>query len=143
MVGEGKTIAYDLLSEPQCHSAINAQRSGAPTVIAMPQPRRNEPAPSTLKYRDHPARNFRASPLARRVAEEVGIGIKQMHGNDPESKITKCDIDKCLRERQLFRIRRLVKPAEGVPGTHQELSKMRKSIALRMSTSNARSHTFM
>ena len=77
----------------------------------------------------------KASPLARRSAEEAGIDLAQVQGTGPEGRITKRDIDNYLREQQLFRQRRLVTPREGSPGTWEELSKMRRTIAQRMAAS--------
>ena len=58
-----------------------------------------------------------------------------MHGTGPEGRVTKRDIDNFLREQQLFQFRRLVSPREGAPGSREELSKMRKTIAQRMAAS--------
>jgi pyruvate dehydrogenase E2 component (dihydrolipoamide acetyltransferase) len=78
---------------------------------------------------------LRASPLARRAAEEAGIDLSGVHGSGPDGRITKRDVDNFLREQQLFRFRRLIAPREGLPGTREELSKMRKTIAHRMALS--------
>jgi pyruvate dehydrogenase E2 component (dihydrolipoamide acetyltransferase) len=81
------------------------------------------------------AAKLKASPLARRAAEEAGVDLSQIHGTGPEGRITKRDVDNFLREQQLFRQRRLVTPREGSPGTWEELSKMRRTIAQRMAAS--------
>jgi pyruvate dehydrogenase E2 component (dihydrolipoamide acetyltransferase) len=78
---------------------------------------------------------LRASPLARRAAEEAGIDLAQVQGSGPDGRVTKRDVDNYLREQQLFRFRRLIAPREGSPGTREELSKMRKTIAHRMAQS--------
>lgn len=131
---ESETAASAPVLAPQFHPAMSVRRSAAPTAIAIPPSRPDEPAPPT-QHTGGAAKNFRASPLARRAAEEAGIDIKQVRGTGPEGRITKRDIDNFLRQEQLFRIRRLVAPHEGAPGTRQEFSKMRKSIALRMAAS--------
>ena len=118
----------------EVHPAMSSRRSAAPTAI--PAPPRTAAAPLS----DHPepsgeGHKFRASPLARRAAEEAGIDLAAVHGTGPEGRITKRDIDNFLREQQLFRFRRIVSPREGAPGSHEELSKMRKTIANRMATS--------
>ena len=118
----------------EVHPAMSARRSAAPTAIPMP-PR--TPA-ATLADRVEPSADghkFRASPLARRAAEEAGIDLAAVHGTGPEGRITKRDIDNFLREQQLFRFRRIVSPREGAPGSHEDLSKMRKTIANRMAAS--------
>jgi pyruvate dehydrogenase E2 component (dihydrolipoyllysine-residue acetyltransferase) len=124
--------------EPHFHPALAAHLSAAPTAIPMPPARRTEPSEPAVHVAGAPAgeeHKLRASPLARRAAEEAGIDLAHVRGSGPDERITKRDIDNYLREQQLFRIRRLVAPNEGVFGTHQELSKMRRTIAKRMALS--------
>src|SRR5215471_4180007 len=126
--------AADGDAREEVHPAMSSRRSAAPTAIPMP-PR--APA-ATLADRVEPSADghkFRASPLARRAAEEAGIDLAAVHGTGPEGRITKRDIDNFLREQQLFRFRRIVSPREGAPGSHEDLSKMRKTIANRMAAS--------
>ena len=73
--------------------------------------------------------------MARRAAEEAGIDLSHVRGTGPEGRITKKDLDTFLREQQQFKFRRLVQPHEGAPGSREELSKMRKTIAHRMAQS--------
>jgi len=119
----------------QIHPAMSSRRSAAPTAIPMPPPRAAAAvAPATVEVSGD-AHKFKASPLARRAAEEAGIDLSAIHGTGPDGRITKRDVDNFLREQQLFRFRRIVSPREGAPGSHEELSKMRKTIANRMATS--------
>ena len=121
---------------PQFHPAMSANPSATPT--AMPKPPRlvalksKSPAEAVPQSDGH---KFKASPLARRAAEDAGIDLDHIRGTGPEGRITKRDIDNFLREQQMFRVRRLVSPDKGAPGLHEDLSKMRKSIALRMAAS--------
>jgi pyruvate dehydrogenase E2 component (dihydrolipoamide acetyltransferase) len=118
----------------EVHPAMSSRRSAAPTAIPMP-PRVSA---ATLADRVEPSADghkFRASPLARRAAEEAGIDLAAVQGTGPEGRITKRDIDNFLREQQLFRFRRIVSPREGAPGSHEDLSRMRKTIANRMAAS--------
>ncbi|HVA14386.1 MAG TPA: dihydrolipoamide acetyltransferase family protein [Stellaceae bacterium] len=122
--------------EPQVHPALSANPSAVPTAIAAP-PRPKAVAvatpPQSPAVGEHA--KFRASPLARRTAEEAGLDLNEIQGSGPEGRITKRDIDDFIREQQLFRFRRLIAPREGAPGTREELSKMRKTIAQRMAQS--------
>jgi pyruvate dehydrogenase E2 component (dihydrolipoamide acetyltransferase) len=124
--------------EPQFHPALAAHPSAAPTAIPMPPARRPnpiEPAVHVVSAQDGEDHKLRASPLARRAAEEAGIDLSHVRGSGPDGRITKRDVDHYLREQELFRMRRLVTPNEGIFGTHQELSKMRRTIAKRMALS--------
>jgi pyruvate dehydrogenase E2 component (dihydrolipoamide acetyltransferase) len=119
------------------HPALSGHPSAAPTAIAAPPSRAIavttplESHPSTL----HDGAKVRSSPLARRAAEEAGIDLGQIRGTGPDGRVTKRDLDNFIREQQLFRFRRLIAPREGLPGTREELSKMRKTIAQRMALS--------
>ena len=121
---------------PEVHPALSANPSAVPTAIAAP-PRPKAVAVATpsqpAAVGEHA--NFRASPLARRVAEEASLDLHEIHGSGPEGRIVKRDVDDFIREQQLFRFRRLIAPREGAPGTREELSKMRKTIAQRMAQS--------
>ena len=115
--------------------------SAAPTSMPRP-PQRPSPEEESAQEQEALAREvaddghkFRASPLARRAAEEAGIDLAHVRGTGPEGRITKKDIDNFLREQQQFKFRRLVQPHEGAPGSREELSKMRKTIAHRMAQS--------
>ena len=115
--------------------------SAAPTSMPRP-PRRPSPEEISAKEREELAREvaddghkFRASPLARRAAEEAGIDLANVRGTGPEGRVTKKDIENFLRDQEQFKFRRLVQPHEGAPGSREELSKMRKTIAHRMAQS--------
>ena len=117
----------------EVHPALSGHPSATPTAIAAPPARAIATQEPRLPV-PHDGK-LRASPLARRAAEEAGVDLAQVHGTGPEGRVTKRDIDNFLREQQLFRFRRLVAPREGLPGTREELSKMRKTIAQRMAQS--------
>jgi pyruvate dehydrogenase E2 component (dihydrolipoamide acetyltransferase) len=116
------------------HPAMSANPSAAPTAIAAPPPE-PEPAAPAADAEAGDGHKLRASPLARRAAEEAGVDIAHVRGSGPEGRVTKRDIDNFIREQQLFKFRRLVSPREGAPGSREELSAMRKTIAKRMAQS--------
>jgi pyruvate dehydrogenase E2 component (dihydrolipoamide acetyltransferase) len=116
------------------HPAMSANQSAAPTAIAAP-PVQPEPSKTAVDDDAGNGHKLRASPLARRAAEEAGIDISHVRGTGPDGRVTKRDVDNFLREQQLFKFRRLVSPREGAPGSREELSAMRKTIAKRMALS--------
>lgn len=120
-------------ARPEVHPAMSGHPSATPTAIAAPPPRAVQPVPEVPAVSD--GGKLRASPLARRAAEEAGIDLGAIRGTGPEGRVTKRDVDNFIREQQLFKFRRLVAPREGLPGTREELSKMRKTIANRMAQS--------
>ncbi|SRR5579875_100762 len=127
-----------LATPPPFHPAMSAHPSAAPTAMPAPptrvvQPEAHPPAPRQVESGD--GSKIKASPLARRAAEEAGIDLSAVRGTGPDGRVTKRDIDNFLREQQMFRFRRLVAPREGAPGSREELSSMRKTIAQRMALS--------
>jgi pyruvate dehydrogenase E2 component (dihydrolipoamide acetyltransferase) len=144
----GSTPPSSSEGSPEDYVEVTEGDAKAMKAAAQPEQRRaerHEPAAarpaaaaslhSVAAQADAESAKLKASPLARRAAEEAGIDLGHVHGTGPDGRITKRDIDNFLREQQLFRQRRLVTPREGSPGTWEELSKMRKTIAQRMAQS--------
>ncbi len=131
---QGESEEAPVEEGPEFHPAMSANLAAGPTAIARP------PRPASVKPQAVPPPRadeprLKASPLARRAAEEAGIDLGQIRGTGPDGRITKRDLDNYLREQQMFRVRRLVSPDKGAPGSHEELSRMRKTIANRMAAS--------
>ncbi len=121
------------------HAALGGHRSSAPSAIIAP-PAASEASPNESARREsqpqvHAPQRIKASPLARRAAEEAGVDLAHVRGTGPDGRITKRDVDRYLREQQMFRHRRLVSPHEGTLGSFEEMSKMRQTIAQRMAAS--------
>ncbi len=71
-----------------------AQEGGAPVQApAAPSPAPAVPAPATGDDGSGLPEGVRASPLARRLAEERGIDIRQVTGTGPQGRIVKADIE--------------------------------------------------
>lgn len=121
-------------ADDEPHPAISANLSAAPTAIMKP-PRAVVTELRPRPPADDEGQKIKASPLARRAAEEAGIDLAQVRATGPDGRITKHDLDSFVREQQMFRQRRIVTPREGQPGTREELSKMRRTIAQRMAAS--------
>lgn len=101
-----------------------------------PVPQRARPTPiarATPAVRSAPplakspggAPKLRASPLAQRLARERGLNLAQVQGSGSEGKIVRRDVDRAPAEPEPRRGEELA------PG-RRELSKMRQSIARRM-----------
>ena len=113
-----------------------------PPVTAPPPP---EAAPAIEEKPLAPpeAERVKASPLARRMAEEKGIDLSRIQGTGPDGRITESDVENYLRQPQAAAAPPPVieapsppkPPAIEVPTEERELSRMRKTIAERMARS--------
>lgn len=119
-----------------------APASIADNQAAAPSPRHSPAQPERIK----------ASPLARRIAEEKHIDLSLVHGSGPQGRVIKKDLESIrtadlATERAGIRTRTAVVgntesalPAEG--GELQGLSRMRQIIAQRMQQSMSESPHF-
>lgn len=102
-------------------------RNAAPppvTIAGRPAQARGQP-PSTPQSREAiaaPSSEARATPLARRIAEEHNVDLAQVTGTGPGGRVTERDVQAALAARQAGA------PAPAAQGL-QELSRMRQAIA--------------
>jgi len=121
LAAEGTDIPINsviaLVGDPDEEIAI--EKYAAKTEVEKPR----EMMPQPLETSRELEERVRASPLARRIAEELCIDLKDVQGSGPGGRITERDV----RE---FAEKRMVKIRESIP-----LSGMRKTVAERMSLS--------
>jgi pyruvate dehydrogenase E2 component (dihydrolipoamide acetyltransferase) len=125
---------------PAAASPSPAPAAAAPAPAATPQPRQD--AGSRIK----------ASPLARRLAEQQGIDLASLTGSGPGGRIVKADIEGVegkagLRQAQPERVAGAAPPAAApapaptaaavpdIPHEASKLSNIRKTIARRLTES--------
>jgi pyruvate dehydrogenase E2 component (dihydrolipoamide acetyltransferase) len=100
-----------------------AARAPVPAAQVVPL-RRSEPTPAAEG-------RLRASPLAKKMAQESGVNLGEVQGSGPQGRIVKRDVEQAMSEPRAA-------PARAyVPGVRAEpdvlpLSTMRKVIAQRM-----------
>jgi pyruvate dehydrogenase E2 component (dihydrolipoamide acetyltransferase) len=128
-------------------SEVPASSKAQPSPAPMPKPQEKaQPAPVQTPQRQpsgpplaaRPAPSptdgrLKASPLARRIAQEKGISLASIHGSGPQGRIIRRDLEGLT-------FRPSTGPAQPiVPGTSEEvaLSSIRKTIAKRMAESKA------
>lgn len=105
----------------------------APKTAPPPPPARSSPPAQVVQLRPEASGEgrLRASPLAKRMAQEAGVNLGAVQGSGPQGRIVKRDIQAAMTEPQA------VRPQPYVPGVRAEpdvvpLSSMRKVIAQRM-----------
>jgi pyruvate dehydrogenase E2 component (dihydrolipoamide acetyltransferase) len=102
--------------------------TSTPTV---PTPRAAAPEPATTTNGEQRDRIF-ASPLARRLAEEAGLSLREIRGSGPHGRILRRDIEAEVAERAHSAP---AEPAGSAPYTEVPQSRLRKAAAARLTES--------
>jgi pyruvate dehydrogenase E2 component (dihydrolipoamide acetyltransferase) len=110
--------------------------AGNPPPPAVAEASSGEVPPTAPPAGDGNGHRIKASPLARRIAEERQLDLAQLHGSGPGGRIVKADVEKASPTAGAA--------AEGIsPETakgqvsYEELSKLQSTVARRMSESKA------
>jgi pyruvate dehydrogenase E2 component (dihydrolipoamide acetyltransferase) len=122
--------------EPVAKEEQPAEAASAPATATAPPP---PPTPSGDG-------RVKASPLARRIAQEHGLDITAISGSGPGGRVVKADVEKA---QQAPAVAAAPSPAAPTPGTQErpetakgavetvELSKLQQTVARRMAESKA------
>jgi pyruvate dehydrogenase E2 component (dihydrolipoamide acetyltransferase) len=119
---------------PEAPRAPDERRAAEPEPEPAAEPRRR--APDERPPVARPERRVRASPLARRVAADLGVDLDQVTGSGPEGAIQRADVE------QAADAQRAAPPAEAPPEAPPEAeggdypARMRQAIAKAMAQSN-------
>ena len=136
------------LAAPSEAPATAAPPSEAPTTSAEVTERAPEPAPPAEVQRPQPAvtevlaprtnGRVKASPLAKRIADERGVDLGSVRGTGPGGRIVKKDVEQAAAgapQRAQQPAAAAAPPAAAPAAGPIEMSKMRQTIARRMSQS--------
>ncbi|MEX2116323.1 MAG: dihydrolipoamide acetyltransferase family protein [Bacteroidota bacterium] len=122
------------VSKGQVQSAPPPKPLEKTQSVPTPAPR-SQPAslPAAPKPSSPTDGRVKASPLAKRIAQEKGINLTSVHGSGPQGRIVRRDIEGISGRLTLGSSQPIV------PGTSEEvaLSSIRKTIAKRMAESKA------
>jgi pyruvate dehydrogenase E2 component (dihydrolipoamide acetyltransferase) len=98
-----------------------------PAPAAEEAPSKSEPAPAP------PTGRVKASPLARRIASERGVDLRQIAGSGPEGRVVKRDVDAApARTAPSAPAPRVAAAAPGAAYQDVPLTQIRKTIAKRL-----------
>lgn len=118
--------------------------AAAPAKPAKPAAEKAAPEPTPAAAPAAAPTRILASPVALRMAAELGIDLSAVRGTGPDGRIIKRDIEAYLREREKEPVKHAPPPPpvpvpampptlEGIEGYHAEpLTAIRKTIARRM-----------
>jgi len=149
VVPVGQPIAViGTADEPIDLAALGVKQVAAPParkeVKAAPAP---APAQAPAVVREGPVI---ASPVARRMADELGIDLRQVTGSGPEGRIVKRDIEEYIRQREAAPAPPRAAPPIPIPSVvpsgeeyrAEPISPMRQTIARRMTESKQQAPHF-
>jgi pyruvate dehydrogenase E2 component (dihydrolipoamide acetyltransferase) len=125
LVGEGDTVPVGTVLV-----VIGDDGVTAPSPVEAPRP---EPAAAPATASPAPARpgeRGRATPLVRRLAQELGVDLAAVAGTGPQGRITEDDV------RRAGAGGAAASPAAGVEGRRERLRGVRKLIAQHLTTSH-------
>ena len=72
---------------------ISAPEGGAPATAARGTEPEDHPAAASDAPKAQPTAGVRASPLAKRLAQQKGIDLSRVKGSGPEGRITREDVE--------------------------------------------------
>jgi pyruvate dehydrogenase E2 component (dihydrolipoamide acetyltransferase) len=131
LAGEGEDVSEAAEPEakvkkeeaPKAESGKKPEPEEKPELEEKPEPKRESKSGERIK----------ASPLARRIAEDRGIDLSSIDGSGPGGRIVKADIEKAPAETAAPATKPAapVDPGE-IPHETVKLSNMRKTIARRL-----------
>ena len=84
LVGEGDVVPVGTV-------LVVIGEDGAAPAVVDEQPRA-EPAPAAAEPRRELAARVRATPLIRRMAQELGVDLETVEGSGPQGRITEDDV---------------------------------------------------
>ncbi|HZL54975.1 MAG TPA: biotin/lipoyl-containing protein, partial [Solirubrobacteraceae bacterium] len=109
-------------TEPAASAPELAPAAAPPPAAAIPQlvaaaPPAAAPLPAEAPQ---PPQRPRVSPVARRVAERLGVDLGSVSGSGPDGAITKADVELAARAAEPSQLAAALPPAAGAPGPPAE-----------------------
>jgi pyruvate dehydrogenase E2 component (dihydrolipoamide acetyltransferase) len=95
LVPEGETVAIGtpIARVGDAGEAVSSQAQEEPAPAPPPQTTTAAPAPP-IAVEAEDGHRTKASPLARRIAEERQLDLSQLHGSGPGGRIVKADVER-------------------------------------------------
>jgi pyruvate dehydrogenase E2 component (dihydrolipoamide acetyltransferase) len=111
-------------------------------LAAQPAESKTAPAPARKEGEATEEPRVKASPVARRLASELGVDLSKVHGSGPEGRVTESDVRAAAKSAAPHAAgASSPQPGQRAPepgvGTRINLSGMRKGIAERLTQSKA------
>jgi pyruvate dehydrogenase E2 component (dihydrolipoamide acetyltransferase) len=141
LAGEGEDASAAASVAPKADTPAPAAPKAAPAPKADETPKTSASAAAAPQAPPKEGDRVKASPLARRIAEEKGIDLSSVQGTGPGGRIVKADIEQAPAGAPAARPARptaapqpqLAPASTEIPHETVKLSNMRKTIARRLS----------
>jgi len=135
IIGKPDEDISALLPKGDSSSAPAGQRDAEPALAASGPAASPMPAPTPVEAASPSETRLKASPLARKIAKEAGIDLRQLQGTGEGGRIVRRDVEAYLARTAETKAPPLPPPPSTVPYREVPLSQMRKTIARRLTAS--------
>ncbi|HEX6959470.1 MAG TPA: pyruvate dehydrogenase complex dihydrolipoamide acetyltransferase [Ferrovibrio sp.] len=119
---------------PQAEKAPQAKPAAAPapssTPVPAPAAAPQAAAPAPVPVPKHDGGRIFASPLARRMAAQAGVDLRNVQGSGPHGRIVKADIEKAPKGAAATAGAKPATPAPAGPGARQLADLLKMSYRL-------------
>jgi len=135
---EPESAAADAPDESPQEPEVDTDVSPEPTGDGQLRERTPDPVPAGT---DEEGRRIKASPLARRIAEEYQVDLSGVEGSGPEGRIIRADVEARIADRgrgpepAAAQVPSYDLPEDEAPYETEDVSQMRKTIARRLAES--------
>jgi len=135
IIGKPDEDISALLPKGDSSSASARQRDAEPALAASGSVPSPMPAPTPVEAASPSETRLKASPLARKMAKEAGIDLRQLQGTGEGGRIVRRDVEAYLSRTAEIKAPSLPTPPSTAPYQEVPLSQMRKTIARRLTAS--------
>jgi pyruvate dehydrogenase E2 component (dihydrolipoamide acetyltransferase) len=135
IIGKPDEDISALLPKGDSSSASAHPKDSEPTLAASSAVPSRMPTPTPLEGASPSETRLKASPLARKMAKEAGIDLRQLQGTGEGGRIIRRDVEAYLSRTAEIKAPSLPTPPSTAPYREVPLSQMRKTIARRLTAS--------
>jgi pyruvate dehydrogenase E2 component (dihydrolipoamide acetyltransferase) len=135
IIGKPDEDISALLPKGDSSSASARPRDSEPALAASGSVPSPMPAPTPVEAASPSETRLKASPLARKMAKEAGIDLRQLQGTGEGGRIIRRDVEAYLSRTAEIKAPSLPTPPSTAPYQEVPLSQMRKTIARRLTAS--------
>ena len=143
--GNGKPAKAEKEEEPKEEEPREEESDGGSDPEEAP--REEEPEPQGSDPSSNGGERVKASPVARRMAGEMGVELAQLEGSGPGGRIVKADVEAAAKDGGEKKREKALEPERGEAGAkgeveYHELTRLQQTVTRRMAESKATAPDF-